>query len=47
VPYQRVYGTGFYEQFLDTSEWPQFMLAGRAAALAAIRAFAKSSAASG
>ncbi|GAA3168209.1 hypothetical protein GCM10010531_21290 [Blastococcus jejuensis] len=38
VPYQKVYGTGFYEQFLDSSEWPQFMRAGRAATLDALRA---------
>jgi NTE family protein len=38
VPYGKVYGTGFYEQFLDTSEWPDFMLAGREATLEALRA---------
>ena len=38
VPYQKVYGTGFYEQFLDSSEWPQFMRAGREATLDALRA---------
>jgi len=27
-------GTGFYEQFLDTREWPPFMRAGREAMLA-------------
>lgn len=31
VPYEKVAGTGFYEQFLDTREWPGFMRAGRAA----------------
>jgi NTE family protein len=40
VPYRKVRGTGFYQQFLDTSEWSQFMLAGRAAALEALREFA-------
>jgi len=34
VPYWKVVGTGFYEQFLDNREWPQFMRAGRAAMLA-------------
>jgi len=34
VPYWKVAGTGFYEQFLDTREWPDFMRAGRAAGLA-------------
>jgi NTE family protein len=33
VPYQKVAGTGFYQQFLDNAEWPQFMRAGRAAML--------------
>jgi NTE family protein len=37
VPYQKVRGTGFYQQFLDTSEWPAFMLAGREATLAALK----------
>ena len=37
VPYQKVAGTGFYEQFLDTREWPQFMRAGREAMLASLR----------
>jgi NTE family protein len=37
VPYQKVAGTGFYEQFLDTREWPEFMRAGREATLAALR----------
>jgi NTE family protein len=40
VPYRQVYGTGFYRQFLDTSQWPQFMLAGRTATLAALRSAA-------
>ena len=29
VPYQKVRGVGFYRQFLDPSEWPEFMCAGR------------------
>lgn len=33
VPYWKVAGTGFYQQFLDTREWPEFMRAGRAAML--------------
>jgi NTE family protein len=37
VPYQKVAGTGFYEQFIDTREWPEFMRAGRAATQAALR----------
>ena len=45
VPYQKVAGTGFYEQFLDTREWPGFMRAGREAMLAALRQHALQSAA--
>ena len=37
VPYGKVAGTGFYQQFLDTREWPAFMRAGRAAMLASLR----------
>jgi NTE family protein len=37
VPYGKVAGTGFYEQFLDTREWPEFMRAGRAAMLDSLR----------
>jgi NTE family protein len=37
VPYWKVAGIGFYEQFLDTREWPEFMRAGRAAMLTALR----------
>ena len=37
VPYWKVAGAGFYEQFLDTREWPGFMRAGRTAMLAALR----------
>ncbi len=45
VPYWKVAGTGFYEQFLDTGEWPEFMRAGRTATLAALRRSARRSAA--
>lgn len=38
VSYQRVYGTGFYQQFLDSSEWPEFIRAGREVTLATLRA---------
>jgi NTE family protein len=37
VPYQKVAGTGFYQQFLDNTEWPQFMRAGREVMLASLR----------
>ena len=37
VDYEKVRGTGFYQQFVDTSEWPAFMLAGRATTIAALR----------
>jgi NTE family protein len=37
VPYQKVAGTGFYEQFIDTTEWPEFMRAGRASMLDTLR----------
>jgi NTE family protein len=36
VPYQKVRGVGFYRQFLNTSEWPDFMRAGRSAARTAL-----------
>jgi hypothetical protein len=36
VPYHKVAGTGFYEQFLDTREWPEFMRAGREAMLSSL-----------
>jgi NTE family protein len=36
VPYGKVAGTGFYQQFLDTREWPRFMRAGRETMLAAL-----------
>ena len=45
VPYWKVAGTGFYEQFLDTREWPEFMRAGRAAMLDSLRQHASRSAA--
>ena len=38
VPYDRVRGVGFYRQFLRTSDWPEFMAAGRAAARRALSA---------
>jgi NTE family protein len=37
VPYWKVAGTGFYEQFLDTREWAEFMRSGRETMLAALR----------
>jgi NTE family protein len=37
VHYRKVQGTGFYGQFLDNREWPQFMRAGREAMLASLR----------
>ena len=37
VSYQKVAGTGFYEQFIDTAEWPEFMRAGRSSMLDALR----------
>jgi NTE family protein len=45
VPYWKVAGTGFYEQFLDNREWPQFMRAGREATLDSLRQHAPRSAA--
>jgi len=36
VPYGKVQGLGFYRQFLDSSEWPAFMRAGRFAAREAL-----------
>ena len=36
VPYRKVAGTGFYRQFVDTREWPEFMRAGRASMLSAL-----------
>jgi NTE family protein len=37
VPFQRVRATGFYRQFIDNRDWPDFMLLGRAAMLDALR----------
>jgi NTE family protein len=37
IPYQKVRATGFYQQFLDTRDWPDFMRAGRAAMIEALR----------
>jgi len=37
VPYEKVKGAGFYRQFLNQTEWPQFMRAGREAARSALR----------
>ncbi len=45
VPYQKVAGTGFYQQFLDNREWPQFMRASRETMLASLRQHALPSAA--
>ena len=36
VPYKKVRGVGFYRQFLNTGEWPEFMRAGRSAARTAL-----------
>jgi NTE family protein len=36
VPHRKVAGAGFYEQFLDNREWPEFMRAGRSAMRAAL-----------
>jgi len=45
VPYHKVAGTGFYEQFLDTRQWPEFMRAGRTAMLSSLRQHALQAAA--
>lgn len=37
IPYQQVRATGFYRQFLDNRDWPEFMRTGRAAMLGALR----------
>jgi hypothetical protein len=37
VPYELVRRAGFYAQFLDHSKWPEFMRAGRLAALVVLR----------
>ena len=36
VPYDKVRGLGFYRQFLNNREWPEFMRSGRVAALHAL-----------
>ena len=36
VPYEKVRGSGFYRQFIDSSEWPGFMRSGRSAGLKAL-----------
>jgi NTE family protein len=41
VPYEKVRGLGFYRQFMDTTEWPTFMRAGRSAALAGLDSLAE------
>jgi NTE family protein len=41
VPYEVVKGVGFYKQFMDRSDWPEFMRAGHRDALAALASFAK------
>ena len=40
VPYTAVQGAGFYKHFIDRTAWPDFMRAGRAEALHALRAWA-------
>jgi NTE family protein len=47
VPYTKVRGTGFYRQFLETSEWPAFMRAGRTDALRALQDLANGEAVAG
>lgn len=39
VPYEKVHGAGLYGQFLDTSEWPEFMADGYESAVTALRAY--------
>lgn len=36
VPYEKVKGVGFYRQFLNSGEWPEFMRSGREAARRAL-----------
>jgi hypothetical protein len=40
VPYDKVRGLGFYRQFLNNAEWPDFMRSGRASGLDALDALA-------
>lgn len=42
VPFWKVAGTGFYQQFLDAREWPEFMRSGRTAMLESLREYAAS-----
>ena len=37
IPYQKVRATGFYQQFLDNRDWPEFMRAGRVAMVEVLR----------
>jgi NTE family protein len=41
VPYRVVSGTGFYQQFVSTADWPAFVRAGRDATLTALRSRAQ------
>jgi NTE family protein len=41
VPYVKVRGSGFYRQFLNTTDWPEFMRAGRHEARRALTARAQ------
>jgi NTE family protein len=47
VPYEKVRGLGFYRQFLDNTEWPEFVRAGREAGLRALDVLAPGDAALG
>jgi hypothetical protein len=40
VPYSVVRGVGFYRQFLDRSDWPEFMRSGRKQTRIALRSLA-------
>jgi NTE family protein len=40
VPYGKVRGLGFYRQFLNNREWPEFMRAGRSEGLRALESIA-------
>jgi NTE family protein len=42
VPYEKVRGSGFYRQFIDSSEWAGFMRSGRTAGLKALGSLARS-----
>jgi NTE family protein len=44
VPYEKVRGLGFYRQFLNNTEWPEFMQAGRTAGLHALEVLARGAA---